>query len=129
LRSFSGEEASRSYALGLHYNDTLAERAAQRAAGWRAKLETSRAADGTAVFDLLLQGKNGEPVQGLVLAGALRLPATARDDRILAFAEIAPGRYEARIENLVSAHWDLVVTGRAPRGTTVFEAKNRLWIR
>jgi nitrogen fixation protein FixH len=129
LRSFSGEDASRSYALGLHYNDALAARAAQRAAGWRARLETYRVADGTAVLDLTLEDKNGKPVEGLALDGALRLPATARDDRILAFAEIGPGRYEARIANLEPAHWDLVVSGRAPRGPAVFEAKNRLWIR
>lgn len=129
LRSFSGEDASRSYALGLHYNDALAERAAQRAAGWQARLETYRVADGTAVFDLTLEDKNGKPVQGLALDGALRLPATAREDRILAFVEIGPGRYEARVANLELAHWDLVVTGKTPRGPAVFEAKNRLWIR
>lgn len=128
LRSFSGEVASRSYVHGLRYNDTLAARAAQRAAGWHATVDAHRAVDGTVFVALAVSDRNARPVERLVLEGILRLPATERADRKLVFAETRPGRYEARVSDLAPAYWDLAITGQAADSTAIFESRNRLWI-
>lgn len=128
VRTFSGEDAPRSYMIGLHYNEMLAARAAQRTIDWSADLTAARMADGSVIIAVDLRDDRAKAVTGLALEGVLRLPATSREDHALTFGEVAPGRYEAHIATLHPAYWDLIVT-TAGSDRRPFEARNRIWIR
>jgi nitrogen fixation protein FixH len=130
LVTFSGEVVPQSYGHGLKYNETLAARAAQHAAGWQATLMAERGARDDAHVTFLLVDRGGAPVRGLNLRAVMRLPATEREDKRFTFTETAPGRYEADVAGVRQALWEIAVsepgpTPDAPR----FEARNRLWIR
>lgn len=135
IRSFSGEDAPKSYMIGLHFNETLAARAAQRARGWKADIAATRTSGGDAVIVVDLRDGNAKAVTGLALEGVLRLPATSREDKMLHFSEVGPGRYQTRIANVHPAYWDLIITtaqdvASAPDAQQgPFEARNRIWIR
>jgi nitrogen fixation protein FixH len=130
LTTFSGEVVPQSYAHGLKYNETLAARQAQRAAGWQAKIAADRGAQDKVTVTLLITDRAGAPVRGLDLRATMRLPATEREDKNFTLAETAPGRYAAQVAGVRSAMWEITViepgaTPDAPR----FEARNRLWLR
>lgn len=127
IRSFSGEVVPKSYMQGLRYNETLKAHDAQRAAGLRAVISATRDEHGRARIAFAVTHKDGEPVRGLALTGRMTMPATGRGARAFTLEETAPGRYEAVIESLPAAHWDVAIAddGTPPQ----FEARNRLWIR
>ena len=128
VTTFSGEDAAHSYVQGLHFNSTLAARNAQHKAGWQARIETAPAAQGQVVIVLSLRDRQANPVTGVALTGSLRLPATSREDHTLNFSETAPGHYEATLEGVHPAYWDVVVNGQKD-GAADFETRYRLWIR
>lgn len=126
--TFSGEDAKRSYLQGLHFNEALAARTAQRALAWEATVNVQRTAPDRVVIAYRLQRASGQPVTGVRLKGTLQLPATSDADRTFTFLEVAPGAYRAEISAVRAAYWDLVVTGSRPDIDTAFETRNRLWI-
>jgi nitrogen fixation protein FixH len=121
VRSFPGEDVRRSYLQGLNYNDTLAERRAQAELGWRAGAELKQDADG-ALVEVNLASRDGAPLGELTLAGELRRPTDARFDRALAFEQIAPGRFVARLQQLPVGVWRLRARAEAGTGALDFEA-------
>jgi nitrogen fixation protein FixH len=121
VSTFPGEDVRRSYLQGLQYNDTLAERRAQTARGWRAAAGLSGEGD-SAVVEVTLRDRAGAPIEGAVLAGALQRPTDARFDRALAFEPLGGGRYAARVDALETGRWRL--RARASRGDALdFEAE------
>ena len=124
MRTFHGEDRQRPYQQGLTYNDTLADRAQQQAAGWTAQLETR---NGPAGLTLLLTVKRpgGAVVDGLKLAGVLRHPADTFQDIAFQMKQVGPGRYEAGIAKPGRGRRDAVI--RADGGTP-FETERRLWL-
>lgn len=111
VRSFPGESQKKSYLQGLHYNQTLAERAVQKALGWRAEI--------TRVENDLIEVRlfaGGNALTDLTVTGELRRPASAGSDHALAFHEISPGVYRATPALLTSGAWDIEGLAKNARG-------------
>jgi nitrogen fixation protein FixH len=122
VRSFPGEDVRRSYLQGLNYNDTLADRRAQAALGWRATAVLS-GAPGEALLLVGLSDKDGAPLSSPTVTGDLRRPADARFDRALTFTRQGDGRYAARVGALESGRWHLRARAAdAAGGALDFEA-------
>lgn len=113
LGSFPGEDVRRSYLQGLSYNDTLAERRAQAARGWRARAALRESDEGV-VLEVVLRDAEGRPIDGISAEGALRWPSAARLDRAVAFESVGEGRYVANLGRLHQGRW--VLRARAADG-------------
>ena len=122
VQSFPGEDVRRSYLQGLHYNDTLAERRAQAALGWRAVALLTEQSDGAAI-EIVLRNRDGAPVDDASLEASLQWPTAARRDRALAFEAAGNGRYVAHVGDVTPGRWRL--RGRAERddGALDFESE------
>lgn len=127
VSTFPGEDTKKSYLQGLHYNDTLKRREAERALGWQAEAALLDEAGGRATLRVKLTGKDNAPLEGATLTGVLRRPVTDTQDVKLAFIVQAPGVYEARIDSLPDGSWDMRVT--AARDGQSLEITKRLWSR
>lgn len=125
LRSFPGEDAPKSYLQGLHYNDTLADRAGQRALGWTATAWLSGDPSDQLV-QVRITDAQGAPLDGLSLTGTLRRPTVGKLDQALTFRAIGDGRYTARVSNLASGQWTLSVRAATPSAHFDIE-KRLLW--
>lgn len=119
-KTFSGEAAKNPYEAGLLYNRTLAQRQREVALGWSATIEEG-AGD---VVLVRVADRDGKPIEGLTVSGALERPATTRGRRTVRFAAVTPGVYRADAAPLDGA-WDLHVTLRRADGA-LFEADRRL---
>lgn len=121
LNSFPGEDVRRSYLQGLHYNETLRERAQQAALGWRAS--AAIAEDGASLI-IVLRDHEHRPVEHAQLQAQLRRPAESASDEALAFTPMGDGRYRAALNALRPGVWDLRLT--ATRGEDRFDLQRRL---
>jgi len=122
VQSFPGEDVRRSYLQGLQYNETLAERRAQAALGWRANAELARSGGGAAL-EIRLSARDGAPINGAALTGELQWPTDARFDRALIFEQAGSGRYVARIDELPSGRWRLRARAERADGALDFESE------
>jgi nitrogen fixation protein FixH len=119
LATFPGEVSVTPYEDGLLYNRRIAQLDAQARLGWRAA-----AAATPRGVELVIEDRDGRPVQGLSPRGRLERPATETGRIPLRFTETAPGRYAAATGATTGA-WDLTVT--AQRGPDLlFTAERRL---
>ena len=125
VKTFRGEDEQRPYLQGVEYNHTLARRAEQLQMGWRASIDARRLKAGEVAILVNLRHKDGGPETGARLTGELRHPADENRDRALAFSQISPGLYQARVP-AAPGNWDVLVssTQGAP-----FQAVRRLWLR
>jgi nitrogen fixation protein FixH len=123
LNTFPGEDVRRSYVQGLHYNDTLAERRAQAALGWRANAAFAGGAEG-AVLEVTLRAGDAAPLDGVQLSGELQWPTDARFDRALEFQPAGAGRYLADLGQLPPGRWRL--RARAQRGDRALDFESEL---
>lgn len=105
IRSFPGEDEQRSYLQGLHYNDMLAERRAQRALGWRAFV-TFRG-DGARSLVVVVRSRGGAPIDGLDMNAMLGRRSSAASDHALAFIGEGGGVYVAALPPLAPGQWRL----------------------
>lgn len=121
MRTHPGEDVPRSYYQGLNYNETLARRQAQQALGWTARVNV---VDG----ELLVEVRDaaGEPVSGLMLAGALNHPTNTARDCPLTFRETRAGLYRVDLPCREAGQWHLRA---ANTGETPFEMEHALWLR
>lgn len=111
LQSFPGEDVKRSYLQGLAYNQTLVERRAERALGWRAEVAFAMTAQGPAL-EAYVRDSGAQAIDGLRIEGVLRRPAESAHDIALSFSPRGQGRYVASISNLPPGVWDLRATAR-----------------
>lgn len=123
VKSFPGVETERPFEEGKAFNDKLAARAAGRALGWRASIETAR--EDQARLELSFVGRSGVPLGGLTVVGALRRPANAAGDQTLMFLEKGGGVYAAEAINAQAGAWILSATATAPTGETL-EIRQRI---
>jgi nitrogen fixation protein FixH len=123
LGSFPGEDVRRSYVQGLEYNDTLAERHAQAALGWRAAAALNAREQG-AVLEVTLRTRDGAPLEGAAVSGALQWPTTSEFDRELVFNPAGNGRYVAQLGELPTGRWRL--RARAERGDGALDFESDL---
>jgi nitrogen fixation protein FixH len=124
--TFRGEDQQDPYLQGIDYNQTIARRELQAKLGWRATIDGERDAEGAATLTVTLRRPDGAPIDGLKLVGILRHPVDQHRDRVLVFAEAAPGHYQTRVTHVTSGAWDVIV--RAKNGAP-FDADRRLWMR
>jgi nitrogen fixation protein FixH len=113
VETFPGEDVTHPYIQGLEYNRTLAERRAQQAQGWHVSAGLERSGAGAALA-VQLRRRNGAPLLGARMDGALRWPADRHRDRVLTFHEVGDGRYVADLGRLGEGDWDLRATATAP---------------
>ncbi len=127
VSTYTGEDENSAYLQGANYNQTLDRRAEQAALGWRATIGAEREqGHGLRVF-VSVVGRNGYPVRQLRMLGVLRHPSDASRDRPLILKEEKAGVYAARLDNVASGAWDVVV--HAGEHSTPFEATRNLWLR
>jgi len=120
--TFPGEDVTHPYIQGLEYNRTLAEHRQQQARGWRVTAALAPAPRGARLL-VDLYNRDGSPLTGAVVSGALRWPADAHRDRQLAFHEASAGHYVADLESLSEGDWDLRATATgSDRHSLDFEA-------
>jgi nitrogen fixation protein FixH len=112
LKSFPGEDEVRSYAQGLKYNATLADRAQQAALGWRASARLTPDADGARV-EIQMTDRDGAALDNLSLTGTLRRPVDAREDVV--FVPKGHGRYVAAPSSIAPGQWALRADARNGR--------------
>lgn len=122
ISSFPGEDVRRSYLQGLRYNETLAERRAQAALGWRATTML-RSDAGEAALEVRLTTREGAPVNGATLVGELQRPISAQFDQQLTFAPAGDGRYLARLSALKAGRWRLRAKAESETGALEFESE------
>lgn len=125
--TFPGEDERRSYLQGLHYNRTLALRAAQARLGWSAETQISSSESGV-IVTFVAHDRHDAPIGGLEVQGAIRRPATTRHDQPLTFREVRAGFYEAHARPIDGGAW--IIQGEARRGGDMFAFERRLtWSR
>ncbi len=108
VRTFPGVSEEKSYLQGLHYNDTIAQRAAQSQLGWNVEIvEVERDAE-TGIIALRLS-KDETALSGLSVAGVLKRPATAAADQPLSFIAQGDGVYAAEVGAFAPGVWDLAL--------------------
>ncbi|NNC36165.1 MAG: hypothetical protein EX271_02820 [Acidimicrobiales bacterium] len=122
ITSFRGEDTKKSYLQGLHYNDTLEERAAQKAAGWTAALDYS-----TEQVRIQIRDGSNTLVSALNLEGKLRHPTDTSEDLSLEFIERGDGTYLAKIDKPVFGQRTLVIRANTNEGFE-FSTRNELWL-
>jgi len=125
-RTFRGEDEQKPYLQGVEYNDTLAQRARQRAMGWQATVSATRAGGGAVAILVRVEDRDHAVRPGLKLEGELRHPADENRDHPLAFSEISRGLYQAKTHDVAPGRWDVLLHAR---GDVPFEADRRLWLR
>lgn len=113
VETFPGEDVPHSYLQGLEYNQTLAERRAQEASGWRAIAALRRSPDG-AVLEVDLRSRDGAGIANAHIDAQLRWPADAHRDRSIVFIPLGQGRYVAHLRALPEGDWQM--RARAVRG-------------
>lgn len=118
LGTFPGEDVTHPYIQGLEYNRTIAERRAQLAMGWHATAGLQGARNATMLV-IDLHQRDGTPLNGARVEGALRWPADSHRDRALRFQQDGPGRYVARLGALNEGDWDL--RARATQGARALD--------
>jgi len=123
IRTFPGEDEKRSYMQGLHYNEKLADRAAQAALGWRAVADIEPGAPG-AVIHVRLEDRAGHPLDGMTVTGVLRRPSTAQEDRTLTFIADGDGVYTASAGAIGDGVW--VFQGTSERDGRHFDIERRM---
>ncbi|MEZ5920556.1 MAG: FixH family protein [Parvularculaceae bacterium] len=106
LHSFPGEEDHKAYFQGLHYNETLAERARQKELGWTASLVEANLDGVSAVFRLRIADKTGAPLAGLEMDGVIRRTTHSSEDTPLHWNSLGKGLYEARADNVGAGLWE-----------------------
>lgn len=126
LRSFPGEDERRSYLQGLHYNDTLAERRVQQSAGWRAGAELRPSAGGAELL-VVMRARDGVPLNGLSVSGALERRTSAQLDRALAFTPRGAGLYAARLDGLQPGEWRLRARANNSAGDALDFESELIW--
>ncbi len=119
--TFPGEDVPHSYLQGLDYNQTLAERRAQAASGWRAIAALRPSADG-ALLEVDLRTRDGAGLANARIDAQMRWPADARRDRSLTFLPLGGGRYVARLGVLAPGDWQVRAHAVRGREALDFEA-------
>ena len=126
VSTHAGLVANEPYRKGLAYNERISADERQAHLGWTETLEVRR--DGHVT--LALAERDGRAVRSLKVDGVLGRPATNRYDMKLAFAETAPGRYEARTTAVAEGSWLITLEARAQAGDQpVYRTRRRLWLK
>ena len=114
ITSFPGEDVKKSYVQGLHYNETLADRARQAELGWRAEAGIQ---GNNIVFRL--RDREDRALTDLSVIGELRRLTTKEADRYLVFSSGRNGHYTTNADMLSAGQWQLRVSVLDAQAETV----------
>ncbi len=131
ISTFSGEDVRKSYLQGLTYNDTLANREAAAALGWKAASSLVREGETDALLTVDIQDAQSAPVRGLSVKAAIKHPSTTKLDRTLDLIPTEMGSYQVVVPDLATGAWQVYVQARTHDATTddiLFEVSSRTWI-
>ncbi|MBW8304005.1 MAG: FixH family protein, partial [Brevundimonas sp.] len=117
-RPHPGPGPARPYEAGLVYNAELERLRVQEALGWRAG-----AAARPAGVEVVMRGRDGQPLAGLDVTAILQRPATEQGRMELVLRETAPGVYAA--DQSLSGAWDVRIDAGDGAGRS-FVAERRL---
>lgn len=118
--TFSGGDRPDPYRSGINYNDTIAAAERQDALGWRTKITYD---DRRERLTLRFVDQGETPVAGLDLVGTVSRPATNREDREVAFREVARGLYATDV-TLGPGAWVISAAADDP----IYRLKRRLFV-
>ncbi len=117
-RSFDGVDEPDAYRRGVHYNERLAEARAQRALGWRVRVDLPAVgADGSRRRVMVtVQDRHRHPLSNLAVAVTMRSPVNAHEDRAMTLSPdpVQPGRYGGELTLPRLGKWQAVVEIRDP---------------
>jgi nitrogen fixation protein FixH len=123
-QTFPGEIVKKSYLQGLHYNQTIATRSRQTELHWRAQA-TFAGAGSKAFVRVRMLDREGRPLDGLTLTGALKRTVTDTQDVNLAFVRAGEGLYAAALPaNFGRGRW--VLSAQAAREGAQFDMEANL---
>ena len=127
VSTFNGLESD-AYQKGLHYNDRIDAGSRQSALGWSHTVAFG--SDGAVLVSV--KDRQGAPVSGLSIGGAISRPVADRFTSTLAFRENVAGTYLALAPSLQPGTW--IVSIQATRaeshsGETTYQIKERLWLK
>ncbi len=111
-RTWSGLVVKNGYVASQQFNSRLAAARRQAKLGWASTLEVAGA---KLVFTI--RDRDGRALSGLATGAKLERPTSERGDAVIAFAEAAPGRYEAAAP-AGRGRWVVDLTARSRAGTT-----------
>ena len=106
VKTFPGEEDQKPYFQGLHYNETLAERAQQESLGWRAVLVEAKRDHGGASFLLRITDESGKPIDGLALDGEIRRTTHDSEDSSIEWSPAGEGAYRGVARKAGRGLWE-----------------------
>jgi nitrogen fixation protein FixH len=126
LATNTGIVANEPYRMGLHYNERIADQAAQDALGWTDAVDLTAAGDLT----LTLTGKTGAPVSGLAFETVVGRPATSTYDVGATLTETAPGVYRAHLTGIAEGTWQVDIAARHVDALDgAYRLRRRMWIK
>jgi nitrogen fixation protein FixH len=109
LHSFPGKVGSEGFALSNHYDAVLDREQRDAALGWTVQART----DETGRPVVTLTDRDGAPLRGAAVTATAERPLGAAATQVLAFREIADGRYLADAVLTAPGQWDLSVSAYA----------------
>ena len=126
LSTHAGVVAIEPYRKGLAYNQRIAANDRQVELGWKDEIVATP--DGRVL--VALTGPDGLALRGLLITGTIGRPATAAEDRSLAFLEEA-GAYTSNSNARPTGAWIVSIEVRTASTDSepVYRARRRLWLK
>lgn len=126
LESFPGLEVASSYKAGQEYEAEIEAARAQTARHWSVGVSAVGEGGGARIVATFADA-GGIAERGLAVDAALKHPTDSARDRTVVLAEVAPGRYEGRAEDVLKGRWQLVIdAGRG--GERLFLSRNAVFL-
>lgn len=120
ITSFPGEDVEKSYLTGLDYNQELARRAHQEAAGWNAEIGISGTNQGFLLTTRLMT-REGSALPVFGTHAQLRHPTDRDLDRVVTLTPAGGGEYVAELGDLHAGAWSVNLAADVDPETDGFE--------
>ena len=116
LDSWSGLSTEDAYQRGLRYNKTLEAMAQRDALGWQENLVFTpgapRGKEGQGHITLEMRDRDGQLLEGLIVAGQIWRPTNEGYDRPVTLRAIGAGRYATEVTFPLRGNWLVRLTAR-----------------
>jgi len=125
LSTFGGVDTESSYKAGQLFAREVASAEAQDARHWQVEAKVARAADGSAVIDVIARDAGGAALAGLTASAIFERPTDRRLDRPVAVGEVSSGHFRGSAESVAAGQWDLAIE-LARKSERQFRSVNRI---
>lgn len=116
LDTWSGLSTKDAYQRGLRYNTTLEAMAQKDALGWQDSVIFTpgqpQGDEGRGRITLEMRDRNGELLEGLIVAGLIWRPTNEGFDRPITLQAVGAGRYEADVVFPLRGNWLVRLTAQ-----------------